>query len=104
VWQGERILPEGWVAYSTTPTPKAPLGEYGALFWLNAGAPDNPQDRLWPKSPRDAFAAQGYQEQKVIVIPSRKVVLVRFGATSLRDTWDTDRFIADVLEALPLTE
>ena len=101
VWQGERILPEGWVVYSTTPTARAPRGEYGALFWLNAGAPGNPQDRPWPNAPRDAFAAQGYQEQKVIVIPSRKAVLVRFGATSQRDTWDTDRFIADVLEALP---
>jgi len=104
VWQGERILPEGWVAYSATPTPKAPRGEYGAFFWLNAGAPGNPADRLWPNAPRDAFAAQGYQEQKVIIIPSRKAVLVRFGATSQRDTWDTDRFIADVLEALPPVE
>ena len=101
VWKGERILPEGWVAYSATPTAKAPRGEYGAFFWLNAGAPDNPADRLWPNAPRDAFAAQGFQEQKVIVIPSRKVVLIRFGATSQRDTWDTDRFITDVLEALP---
>ncbi len=101
VWEGKRILPEGWVAYSTTPTPEAPRGEYGAFFWLNAGAPDNPRDRLWPNAPRDAFAAQGYQEQKVIVIPSRRAVLVRFGATSLRPAWDTDRFIADVLAALP---
>ncbi|MDO9514890.1 MAG: serine hydrolase [Syntrophales bacterium] len=104
VWKGERILPEGWVTYSTTPTPTAPRGEYGAFFWLNAGAPDNPSDRLWPNAPRDAFAAQGFQEQKVIVIPSRKVVLIRFGATSRRDTWDTDRFITDVLETLPPAE
>ena len=101
VWKGERILPEGWVAYSAAPTAKAPRGEYGAFFWLNAGAPDNPADRLWPNAPRDAFAAQGFQEQKVIVIPSRKVVLIRFGATSQRDTWDTDRFISDILESLP---
>jgi len=40
----------------------------------------------------------------VIVIPSRKVVLVRFGATSQRETWDTDRFITNVLEALPPKE
>ena len=73
VWNGERVLPEGWVQYSTTPTPKAPRGEYGALFWLNAGAPGNPDDRLWPHAPVDAYAAQGFQEQKVIVIPSRNV-------------------------------
>ena len=31
MWNGERVLPEGWVTYTTTPTPKAPRGEYGAL-------------------------------------------------------------------------
>ena len=101
VWQGERILPEGWVAYTTTPTPKAPKGEYGAHFWLNAGAPSNPADRRWLHAPRDAFAALGFQEQKVIVVPSKKLVLVRFGATSKREAWSTDEFIRDVLAALP---
>ncbi len=101
VWQGERILPEGWVAYTTTPTPKAPKGEYGAHFWLNAGAPSNPADRRWLHAPRDAFGALGFQEQKVIVVPSKKLVLVRFGATSKREAWSTDEFIRDVLAALP---
>jgi hypothetical protein len=56
---------------------------------------------LWPNAPRDAYAAQGFQEQKVIIIPSRKAVLVRFGATSDRKAWDTDAFITSVLAALP---
>ena len=30
-WEGERILPEGWVAYSTQPTPAASF--YGAGWW-----------------------------------------------------------------------
>ena len=101
MWNGERVVPEGWVDYTTTPTPKAPKGEYGALFWLNAGAPGNPDNRLWPHAPLDAYAAQGFQEQKVIVIPSKKLVLVRFGATAPRSAWDTDAFIADVIRALP---
>ena len=101
VWQGERILPEGWVKYSTTPTPQAPRGEYGALFWLNSGSPKDPGDRRWPSAPRDAFAALGFQEQKVIIIPSKKLVLVRFGATSDRKAWNSDEFIANVLAALP---
>jgi len=101
IWNGERILPEGWVAYATTPTAKAPKGEYGALFWLNAGEPGNPDNRLWPHAPVDAYAAQGFQEQKVIVIPSKKLVLVRFGASSPRSAWDTDAFIANVIRALP---
>src|SRR5690606_12774066 len=49
MWDGDRILPEGWVTYSTTPAPAAPLGEYGAQWWLNAGAPDDPTRRPFPE-------------------------------------------------------
>ena len=101
VWQGERIFPAGWVKYTTTPTPGAPRGEYGAHIWLNAGSATDPNDRRWPAAPGDAFAALGFQEQKVIVIPSRKLVLVRFGATADRKTWNTDEFIKNILAALP---
>jgi CubicO group peptidase (beta-lactamase class C family) len=101
MWQGERILPQGWVEYSTTPTPQAPRGEYGALFWLNAGSDGNPEDRRWPIAPRDTYAALGFQEQRVIIIPSQKLVLVRFGATTDREAWNSDELIADVLAALP---
>jgi len=101
IWNGQRILPEGWVGYSTAPTAAAPQGRYGAMFWLNAGEPGNPSNRRWPAAPADAFAAEGFQEQKVIVIPSRQTVLVRFGATTTRTAWNTDAFIADVLAALP---
>lgn len=101
LWHGQRILPEGWVDYTKTPTPAAPRGQYGALFWLNAGAADDPGNRRWPDAPIDAYAAEGFQEQKVIVIPSRQLVLVRFGATADRKAWDTNRFIQDMLAALP---
>ncbi|RJQ80055.1 MAG: class C beta-lactamase-related serine hydrolase [Desulfobacteraceae bacterium] len=101
VWQGRRILPAGWVDYTKTPTPAAPEGAYGALFWLNAGAADHPGHRRWPDVPKDAYAAEGFQEQKVIVIPSKDLVMVRFGATSDRKAWNTNRFILDVLSALP---
>ena len=65
------------------------------------GPPGHPQDRLWPSAPTDAYAAQGFQEQKLIVIPSWRLVLVRFGATADRAAWDTDAFIAHVIDALP---
>jgi CubicO group peptidase (beta-lactamase class C family) len=99
VWEGSPILPEGWVKYSTTPTPKAPKGEYGALFWLNAGPDSNPRARRWPLVPRDAYSAEGFQYQRVIIIPSRKLILVRFGATSGQGSWNSQSFIQDVLSA-----
>ena len=100
-WGGERILPEGWVTYTTTPTQGVPLGEYGAFFWLNAGETNDPDQRRWPRAPQDAFFATGFQEQKVIVIPSRKVVLVRLGSSTVRSAWSDEDFIENVLAALP---
>jgi len=100
IWEGERILPEGWVAYSTTPTPMAPLGEYGAHLWLNRGNPENPEERLFPKLPEDAFFMLGYQHQNVVIIPARRLVVVRLGMTLSDGIWDLEAFISDVLIAI----
>ena len=61
VWKNERILPEGWVKYSTTPTPNAPKGEYGAQFWLNGGGSGDPEDRWMPKVPPDMYSLRGFE-------------------------------------------
>jgi CubicO group peptidase (beta-lactamase class C family) len=101
IWQGQRVLPEGWVNYSSTPTPPAPRGQYGAHFWLNAGSASNPADRVWPQVPADAFFADGYQGQRVVIIPSRKLVVVRFGLTPTPADMEFETFLVDVLGALP---
>jgi CubicO group peptidase (beta-lactamase class C family) len=99
VWQGERILPEGWVAYSTTPTPAAPKGQYGAHFWLNGGRDSNPTGRPYPQLPGDTFFARGYQGQTIAIIPSRKLLVVRLGMT-YDDNWGMEPFIKKVLDAI----
>lgn len=99
VWNNEEILPQGWMEYSTTPTAKAPMGEYGALFWLNAGAKDNPNHRKFPSLPRDLYYCGGFNGQIVAVIPSRDLVVVRLGVT--HDTsWSHEEFIGQVLDAI----
>jgi CubicO group peptidase (beta-lactamase class C family) len=99
VWQGERILPAGWVAYSSTPTPAAPKREYGAHFWLNKGSDSKNISRLYPQLPADAFFARGYQGQIIAIIPSRKLVVVRLGMT-YDDKWGLEPFIKSVLKAI----
>lgn len=99
VWEGERILPEGWMAYSTTPTPPAPLGQYGAFFWLNRGSPGDPSKRPYPGLPADLYLALGYQGQAIIVIPSRRVVIVRLGMT-YDDNWGMPGFVETVLASI----
>jgi len=81
VVNGERILPEGWVRYSSTPASAAEMGTYGAQWWLNHGEESNPNVRSYPSLPADAFSAEGFEEQYVMVIPSRKLVIVRLGVS-----------------------
>ena len=99
VWKGERILPEGWVKYSTTPTPQAPKGQYGAQFWLNAGAKDNPADKIFRTLPNDLYYMGGFNGQIVAVIPSWDLVIVRLGVT-LDNSWSREDFIVQVLECI----
>src|SRR5690606_176474 len=74
VWEGRRLLPEGWVRYATTPTPAAPQGAYGAHWWLNAGAPGAPEDRPWPRLPTEGSAARGHSGQWGAVVPAARPV------------------------------
>ena len=100
IWQGKRILPEGWVNYSATPAPSAPLGEYSAHFWLKV--PPSFRSRISPAPllPGDTFLAAGHEGQFVTIIPSRKLVVVRLGLTRIEGSWDQESFIAQVLEAI----
>jgi CubicO group peptidase (beta-lactamase class C family) len=72
VWQGERVLPAGWVDTIRAPAPAATERQYGGQFWLNAGG-------ALPRVPRDAFYPAGAWGQVVLVIPSRDAVIVRLG-------------------------
>jgi len=77
---GKRILPEGFVKYSARPTPAAFVG-YGAGFWTNLGDSFGANYRIQNGWPRDAFFAKGSIGQYVIVIPSQRLVITRFGRT-----------------------
>lgn len=81
IWNGERILPEGWVKYTVTPGSAAPRGEYGAQWHLNAGAPGNPASRKFANLPTDVYWADGFEDQWVVVVPSHKLVVVRLGVS-----------------------
>ncbi len=73
-----RILPEGWVKYSASPTPNAWVG-MGAGFWTNQGDSFGASYRIERGWPRDAFFAKGTIGQYVIIIPSERLVIVRLG-------------------------
>lgn len=94
-WQGEQLLPEGWMKYSTTPTPSNPRNNFGAHFWLNADPEDKSQQKTWPDLPADAYSMNGFQGQRVIIIPSKDMVVVRLGFSS-----NTDRGLEPLVAGL----
>ena len=98
---GQRILPEDWVRYSTTPTPNASVG-YGAGWWVNEGNSPGARFRRGLGMPADAFMAMGIYGQTVVVVPSEHLVITRFGTTyDLRTAMiDICRLTADVIAAL----
>jgi CubicO group peptidase (beta-lactamase class C family) len=97
---GKRILPEGWVKYSASPTPNAWVG-MGAGFWTNLGDSMGANYRVGHGWPRDAFFAKGTIGQYVIIIPSEKLVIVRLGRSP---NWPPEadgvfRLVSDVVAA-----
>jgi len=92
VWGEQRILPEGWVEYGVTPTPRASDQRYGAHWWLNAGG-------RFEGIPTDEYRASGYEGQWIMVIPSHRTVIVRLGHTP-GNGFDSVAFERAILEAL----
>ena len=71
VWEGTRMLPEGFVRFVSTPAPGWATPRYGGLFWVNGTRELD--------APPDAYWMAGAGGQRVIVIPSRDLVIVRMG-------------------------
>jgi CubicO group peptidase (beta-lactamase class C family) len=74
VWNGERILPEGYAKFVSTLAPawkadKRPI--YGAFFWING-------DGRFPV-PKEAYYMSGAGGQWTLIIPSHDLVVVRLG-------------------------
>ena len=94
VWEGERILPQGWGQFVSSPTgPQPPTGNfgYGATFWVF-----NRSEGV----PADTYAANGNRGQYVVIIPSRQVVIVRRGEDPAGNVFDIAGFTRDVLAQL----
>jgi CubicO group peptidase (beta-lactamase class C family) len=74
VWNGERILPEGFVQFVSTVAPAWTADHrpvYGGFFWING-------DSVFPV-PRRAYYMFGAGGQYTLIIPSHELVVVRLG-------------------------
>lgn len=71
VWQGERLLPEGFARFVSTPAPAWNEPVYGGLFWINGTG----EYAL----PEQAYYMAGAGGQRTFVVPSHDLVIVRMG-------------------------
>ncbi|MBI1392726.1 MAG: serine hydrolase [Alphaproteobacteria bacterium] len=104
VWNGQRILPERWAEYVSSPHPAQPpanraSGEaypgYGAQFWLFGDGFG---------LPAGAYAMLGNRGQNVMIIPERNVVIVRRGFDGPGVRFDIAGLSQAVLAALETSE
>ena len=99
VWNGRRLLPEGWMRQTTTTITPASAEDpnYAAGWWTNVTASGAVVDA---RLPRDAYWASGHDGQLLYVVPSAKLVVVRLGFSPAADDVRTEQLVADVIKAL----
>lgn len=100
-WQGEQVLPPGWLELAgTRALPEGEGAGYGAQTWIPAD-PVGGECRNTPGIPVDTVSMEGHWGQLVAMIPSRDAVIVRLGWTFDSDQFDSCQLMADVVAALP---
>lgn len=84
-WDDEVVLNQNYFENATNTSQNINLG-YGYLWWLNGKANYHlPQSQLQfpgsiiPEAPSDMFMALGKNDQKIYVVPSKKMVVIRMG-------------------------
>ncbi|MFT6070270.1 MAG: CubicO group peptidase (beta-lactamase class C family) [Bacteriovoracaceae bacterium] len=114
VFKGKRFLSKEWVKFSyqlSNPffkytkekiddSKNKRVETYGAQWWLNADVPGFPNSHPYPGLPTDAYMALGHHGQILLIVPSKKLVLVRNGADK-ESKLDRVKFFDLLTKALP---
>jgi len=92
VFAGDTVLSEKWVDFMKTPA-EASNERYAGTFWLDKSKRD------LKNFPDDVFAAHGFLGQRIYIIPSKKLVVVRMGY-GVSD-FNLSNFLSEVISTLP---
>jgi CubicO group peptidase (beta-lactamase class C family) len=90
-----QILDLDWVKSASSGNSSANDGRYGYQFWLNSG---EHKSLRWPILPQDSYAMMGNRQQKVFIIPSLNIVIVRLGWTT--GGYPTQRNFEKIIDAV----
>lgn len=101
-WNGEQILPAGWVQQSVIAPAANKQKNYGYQLWLNGVQANAPSQHIFKDVPADMFYCDGYAYQNIYIIPSKKLVVVRLGLT-LDKSFDENGFLKRIIESIKNT-
>jgi CubicO group peptidase (beta-lactamase class C family) len=95
---GRRLLHEDWVDLSAAATLDT---DYGAGFWTNRSEHPHAKGRVAMGIPRDAFFASGDLGQRIVILPTQHMVIVRLGdaVDPTGDIRGLGRLVREVIEA-----
>ena len=100
VWNGEQILPAGFVAWMREKSPANDVYGKGQLWLEGPGDEDDPGAGVAAGLPADTFWLQGHDGQTVAVIPSERLAVVRLGLTPARLGYRPQEMVAALVKAL----
>ena len=103
-WNGQALLPEGWVLRMRTPSQAAPAEYTDGQMWLHgprAGTPEGQTPGAAFALPRDTVWMNGHDGQAIALVPSRGLAVVRLGLTPARLQHRPERLVRALLDALP---
>ncbi len=105
-WEDQQLFEESWIDIITTPAPawiksnpEPGKVSHSAQFWLNKAYPEYGYALPMPDTPEDIIMALGHYGQKIFILPSQNIVMVRNGLDK-KASIDNNKMIKLLLEAM----
>ena len=100
VWNGNQVLPAGFVDWMREPAPASKVYGKGQL-WIEApGDEENPGAGVAAGLPKDTYWMEGHDGQTVAIIPSEQLVIVRLGLTPAKVGYRPQTMVGALVKAL----
>lgn len=91
-WTGNQLLSKEWVEFVQQEAPNS-NGIYGGHFWLNKG-------KRYRDALADMYSLERFQGQRIFIIPSKELVIVRLGLTYNRADFDFNQWLVKIIQVV----
>jgi CubicO group peptidase (beta-lactamase class C family) len=100
VWNGNQVLPAGFVDWMREPAPASKVYGKGQLWVEGPGDEEKPGAGAGAGLPKDTYWMEGHDGQTVTIIPSEQLVVVRLGLTPAKFGYRPQTMVGALVKAL----